>query len=131
MCFSADDSELYVYDSGKKSVEILAVGTWERLALIEISEFRKADKDNWGYIHATKNGFCLDFCWKGVMDGENIRWNILFYNRKTGEKRIFEDCAYENYDALTKDTIVLWKKEKYAVLSQEKGAEKEFYRNEE
>ena len=131
MCFSADDSELYVYDSGKKTVEIIAVGTWESLSVIEIPEFRKADKDNWGDIHPTKNGFCMEFCWKGVMDGENLRWNIFFYDRKTGEKRIFENCAYMAFDASTKDTIGVWQDRAYAVLSQENGVEREFYRNEE
>ncbi|MBQ8406000.1 MAG: hypothetical protein IJX09_05050 [Clostridia bacterium] len=131
MCFSADDSELYVYDSGKKTVEFIAVGTWKSLDLVEIPEFRKADKDNWGDIFPTKNGFCINFCWKHVRDGEYLRWNMLFYNRKTGEKRIFENCAYLNYDAMTGDTIAVWQKSAYAVLSQDKGVEKEFYRDEE
>ena len=131
MCFSADDSELYVYDSGKKTVEFIAVGTWKSLDLVEIPEFRKVDKDNWGYIFPTKNGFCINFCWKHVRDGEYLRWNMLFYNRKTGEKRIFEDCAYVNYDETTRETIASWKKDLYAVLSQDKGVEKEFYQDEE
>lgn len=131
VCFSADDREIYVYDSGKKTVKIIAVETWETVGLIEIPEFRKADKNNFGHIYPTKAGFCIDFGWKGVMDGERLRWNMLFYDRATGEKRIFEDCAHENFDRATGETLVVWRHNAYAVLSIDRGVERQFYRNEE